>query len=417
MRSQAETPKRYRYTGKERDEESGLEYHTARYCAVWLGRWVSTDPAGLNGGINLYGYAHGNPIRYSDQSGAAPDEVLPGLLTDYPHLGQAWDDAAENILENKYGKGTYEKNLEAFHNALDRLPEGPKRTALAREVFGSVRRSFYRSVGKLYAQGKKVLGNIDLPKEVITAMKADGTAPVKLSQIDHAIDELAENPYKALDAMNLGLRYGHARVPGGSHYKATEGRKGLKKVLGGIATVLIVADAGVAAAHVGNRLWHGDPVGAAREVGSFAYDQTIGVVADTISLAKGIATAPAKFVSDPFGVKESVEVLKTQEEEAYAELDDIFGQHEQKAPPVPPVAVAQPAPRKPSRGDAVEGMMLFEGAVALVIAGSANSPAPAISSSTGSQSSWANEGGLPFPPMNNPFCPLWPIQPCFYPPY
>src|SRR5205823_2920888 len=38
VRSQTETPKRYRYTGKERDEESGFEYHSARYYLPWLGR-------------------------------------------------------------------------------------------------------------------------------------------------------------------------------------------------------------------------------------------------------------------------------------------------------------------------------------------------------------------------------------------
>ena len=31
--------KRYRYTGKERDEENGFTYHGARYYAPWLGRW------------------------------------------------------------------------------------------------------------------------------------------------------------------------------------------------------------------------------------------------------------------------------------------------------------------------------------------------------------------------------------------
>lgn len=36
--------KRYRYTGKERDEETGLYYHEARYYAAWLGRWTSADP-------------------------------------------------------------------------------------------------------------------------------------------------------------------------------------------------------------------------------------------------------------------------------------------------------------------------------------------------------------------------------------
>ena len=50
VRSQTETPKRYRYTGKERDEESGLYYHGARYYAPWLGRWTSCDPSGLGMG-------------------------------------------------------------------------------------------------------------------------------------------------------------------------------------------------------------------------------------------------------------------------------------------------------------------------------------------------------------------------------
>lgn len=36
--------KRYRFTGMERDEESGLGYHGARYYAPWLGRWLSCDP-------------------------------------------------------------------------------------------------------------------------------------------------------------------------------------------------------------------------------------------------------------------------------------------------------------------------------------------------------------------------------------
>jgi RHS repeat-associated protein len=56
VRSQTEMPKRYRYTGKERDEESGLYYHGARYYAPWLGRWVSYDPLGIKAGFNFYSY-------------------------------------------------------------------------------------------------------------------------------------------------------------------------------------------------------------------------------------------------------------------------------------------------------------------------------------------------------------------------
>jgi RHS repeat-associated protein len=61
--------KRYRYTGKEKDEESGLYYHGARYYADWLGRWTAADPAGLVDGINIYMYCSGNPIKYVDPNG------------------------------------------------------------------------------------------------------------------------------------------------------------------------------------------------------------------------------------------------------------------------------------------------------------------------------------------------------------
>ncbi|HEY0512627.1 MAG TPA: RHS repeat-associated core domain-containing protein [Thermoanaerobaculia bacterium] len=69
VRSRTETPKRYRYTGKERDEESGLYYHGARYYAPWLTRWTSADQAGLIDGTNVYAYVCNNPMRFVDPDG------------------------------------------------------------------------------------------------------------------------------------------------------------------------------------------------------------------------------------------------------------------------------------------------------------------------------------------------------------
>ena len=69
VRSQTETPKRYWYTGKERDEESGLYYHGARYYAPWLGRWVSCDPSGIDAGFNFYRYARNRPTAFVDPNG------------------------------------------------------------------------------------------------------------------------------------------------------------------------------------------------------------------------------------------------------------------------------------------------------------------------------------------------------------
>lgn len=67
--SVTETPKRYRYTGKERDEETGLYYHGARYYAPWLGRWLSADQAGLSDGENVFAYVRGNPVKFVDPTG------------------------------------------------------------------------------------------------------------------------------------------------------------------------------------------------------------------------------------------------------------------------------------------------------------------------------------------------------------
>ena len=68
--------KRYRYTGKERDEETGLAYHGARYYAPWLGRWDRPDIFGLGDGVNRYAFVKCNPIRMSDRRGTSTlDEV------------------------------------------------------------------------------------------------------------------------------------------------------------------------------------------------------------------------------------------------------------------------------------------------------------------------------------------------------
>ena len=71
--------KRYRYTGKERDEETGLNYHGARYYTAWLGRWCSCDPIGIADALNVYEFAHLNPIRFIDINGTNAIERLEEL--------------------------------------------------------------------------------------------------------------------------------------------------------------------------------------------------------------------------------------------------------------------------------------------------------------------------------------------------
>jgi len=66
--------KRYRFSGKERDEESGLAYFGARYYAPWLGRWTSCDPAGPVDGLSLYQFVSGRPLVLTDPLGLSADK-------------------------------------------------------------------------------------------------------------------------------------------------------------------------------------------------------------------------------------------------------------------------------------------------------------------------------------------------------
>ena len=75
--------KRYRYTGQERDEETGLNHHGARYYAPWLGRWTSCDPLGVKDGLNTYLSFHANPLTYVDPDGRsnATSKVVDTVAT------------------------------------------------------------------------------------------------------------------------------------------------------------------------------------------------------------------------------------------------------------------------------------------------------------------------------------------------
>jgi len=73
--------KRYRYTGKERDEESGLYYHGARYYIPWLARWSASDPLESKyAGMSPYNYSFNNPVVWNDLSGMGPGDDLPPAL-------------------------------------------------------------------------------------------------------------------------------------------------------------------------------------------------------------------------------------------------------------------------------------------------------------------------------------------------
>jgi RHS repeat-associated protein len=79
-------PPSYKFTGYERDPETGLDYAFARYYSSRLGRFLSTDPlAGSVGDLqshNAYAYVVNNPMNLTDPAGLCP-HGRPGQCDGY----------------------------------------------------------------------------------------------------------------------------------------------------------------------------------------------------------------------------------------------------------------------------------------------------------------------------------------------
>jgi RHS repeat-associated protein len=56
------------------NDGTGLYYYSARYYSPALARFISEDPSGTRGGINLYGYAGDQPVTFEDSTGLSPSD-------------------------------------------------------------------------------------------------------------------------------------------------------------------------------------------------------------------------------------------------------------------------------------------------------------------------------------------------------
>ena len=75
------------FSSEYHDEETGLVYYNYRYYNPELGRWMSCDPIGERGGLNLYGMVNNNPVGKWDYLGenffdVSEDELFYGSPED-----------------------------------------------------------------------------------------------------------------------------------------------------------------------------------------------------------------------------------------------------------------------------------------------------------------------------------------------
>jgi RHS repeat-associated protein len=126
-----ESPKRYRYTGKERDEETGFSYHGARYFSTSLSRWLNPDPAGLADGLNVYAFSKLRPTVMVDESGMSGSyferEQAPQLSDHYKtNYSEKAIRAAMNEQAAKQLKKSIDKRLEQiFFEEWNAIAENP----------------------------------------------------------------------------------------------------------------------------------------------------------------------------------------------------------------------------------------------------------------------------------------------------
>ncbi len=128
----------YKFTGKERDAESGLDYFGARYDASSLGRFMTPDPLGGQQidpqTLNKYSYVGNNPLRYVDPNG---EELV--------QLGQHTDDEIKKRTK-EINQQLKDKNLSQAEK--DKLKAEKKTLGLEKEG-NAIGRSFLSALDKV----------------------------------------------------------------------------------------------------------------------------------------------------------------------------------------------------------------------------------------------------------------------------
>ncbi len=223
MRSQTETSKQYRYTGMERDEETGLNYHGDRYYASWLMRWISVDPeAARNLPWSPFCYAFANPTRFNDPSGRDPTPAQINNVRRRGTAATAQIDALQRVQQNlQQAVQTYERS-----HGRQAWPGAGERIALEAEARQGVRSSrqqlqqlwavenLERDATSAIAEANRALGELraalnELPPAVRQTVPIGGEGPRTSGQLAINVQTDLESQIR-----DLGGWFRTRRAPG-----------------------------------------------------------------------------------------------------------------------------------------------------------------------------------------------------------
>jgi uncharacterized protein RhaS with RHS repeats len=133
-------------------------YYRARYYSPGIGRFVSRDPIGLQGGVNLYSYVNDNPVNYTDPMGLlaqSPIVVAQGgtnyfgnTMTDVGNGLTSASQSVQSLVQTSLNAGANETIGGTLDKLIQGSPIGPEVAGLGVAV-GSI-----KSAGQLGREGE-----------------------------------------------------------------------------------------------------------------------------------------------------------------------------------------------------------------------------------------------------------------------
>jgi RHS repeat-associated protein len=200
------TINKYQYNGKELQDDFGLYWYDygARFYDPMLGRFHSIDPWAEHYYFNsIYGYAHNNPIRFTDFMGMGPEDEVKKIEPLRFDLKEIFTNALASVGLNPKAP-------------IETTPEKLKETAAHNEKQAEIREEISQTVKEGIKDGAEVVEGVGTGMKAIGYVAAPFTAgeSMALVGVGEVLEDVALVANASLDVSNG--KYGKAAVDGAS---------------------------------------------------------------------------------------------------------------------------------------------------------------------------------------------------------